>query len=411
MIKKIFLLIIIISVEICTQPLPSHYYKLWQKDSLYYLMTDKALFKFYSHQASGEFYLTKYIEGNFAPYMTIALNNDYLFLKRNDSVDVYNNSSAWDLDYQSTFVPDYNIYEWGGVNGFGPYVFIRNGDYYNLLKVEDGEITPVQDSLFMHPSQQLVFFTYPYVVIWGWVYKYVENYGFYQVAQVDNPNVNSGMTSDTLVRYFYYMNPNFEEISNLYKTVIEEPSFPAFTYEYWGINTPQIHCSLCSGTMIAKQNLYYFTRGQVTVTRNGNLAYLVSASDIFAITDNYIFLLGDTVRYSKWYAGSTFYPFSWTDVTNVKNQTLQPADFTLYQNYPNPFNPVTKIKYQLPLRSEVRLTVYDILGREIKVLVNQEKPAGTYEVQFDGSDLPSGVYFYRMETAKYSAAKKFILIK
>jgi len=121
--------------------------------------------------------------------------------------------------------------------------------------------------------------------------------------------------------------------------------------------------------------------------------------------------LGDTVRYSKWYAGSTFYPFSWTDVTNVKNQTLQPADFTLYQNYPNPFNPVTKIKYQLPLRSEVRLTVYDILGREIKVLVNQEKPAGTYEVQFDGSDLPSGVYFYRMETAKYSAAKKFILIK
>ena len=121
--------------------------------------------------------------------------------------------------------------------------------------------------------------------------------------------------------------------------------------------------------------------------------------------------MGDSVRYSKWYAGSTFYPFTWTNITNVKNQSVQPSSFTLYQNYPNPFNPTTKIKYQLPEFSNVKLTIYDVLGRQIKTLVNQEKPAGNYEVEFDGTGLPSGVYFYRIEDGKFSDTKKFILMK
>ena len=87
--KKIFLLTIIICFEVIAQPIPSHYYKLLQKDSLYYLLTDKVLLKFYSHEASGEFYLTSYIEGNFNSSMTLAINDDYLFLMRNDTVDVY----------------------------------------------------------------------------------------------------------------------------------------------------------------------------------------------------------------------------------------------------------------------------------------------------------------------------------
>ncbi|MEO6694941.1 MAG: T9SS type A sorting domain-containing protein [Ignavibacteria bacterium] len=89
----------------------------------------------------------------------------------------------------------------------------------------------------------------------------------------------------------------------------------------------------------------------------------------------------------------------------------QPQGFTLAQNYPNPFNPETKIRYLLPCSSFVTLKVFDITGREVKVLINEFKQAGNYEVTFDGSNLSSGVYYYRIETSKNFEIKKMILIK
>lgn len=86
-------------------------------------------------------------------------------------------------------------------------------------------------------------------------------------------------------------------------------------------------------------------------------------------------------------------------------------EFSLEQNYPNPFNPVTIINYQLPINNFVSLKVYDTLGEEVTILVNEKKPAGSYEVKFDGSNLPSGVYIYRLTAGNYSASKKLILLK
>jgi hypothetical protein len=96
-----------------------------------------------------------------------------------------------------------------------------------------------------------------------------------------------------------------------------------------------------------------------------------------------------------------------------------PADFYLYQNYPNPFNPVTKIKFDIPslsfpnasIGNPVQLKVFDITGREVAVLVNEQLRPGTYEVTFDGSNYPSGTYFYRLQTGDYSETKKMILLK
>lgn len=88
-----------------------------------------------------------------------------------------------------------------------------------------------------------------------------------------------------------------------------------------------------------------------------------------------------------------------------------PDRFLLEQNYPNPFNPVTTITYQLPVKNFVTLKVYNPLGEELTVLVNEEKPAGTYKVKFDGSNLPSGVYIYRISADNFSASRKFILLK
>ena len=85
--------------------------------------------------------------------------------------------------------------------------------------------------------------------------------------------------------------------------------------------------------------------------------------------------------------------------------------FSLSQNYPNPFNPSTVISYRLPVIGFVTLKVYDILGREIATLVNEEKPAGEYEVEFDGANLPSGIYFYQLKVGSFVETRNMVLIK
>jgi photosystem II stability/assembly factor-like uncharacterized protein len=110
--------------------------------------------------------------------------------------------------------------------------------------------------------------------------------------------------------------------------------------------------------------------------------------------------------------------FSTTDVEDIK---YEPSTFYLEQNYPNPFNPSTKIKYSIPQSSNVTIRVFDILGKEIETLVNEEKPAGTYEVEFNSSTISgsisakggyaSGVYFYQLKAGSFVETKKMILMK
>ncbi len=88
-----------------------------------------------------------------------------------------------------------------------------------------------------------------------------------------------------------------------------------------------------------------------------------------------------------------------------------PTRFALSQNYPNPFNPKTIINYELPITNYVSLKVYDVLGKEVVTLVNEKQNAGTYEVDFDGSNFPSGVYYYKLVATDYTETKKMILIK
>jgi hypothetical protein len=88
-----------------------------------------------------------------------------------------------------------------------------------------------------------------------------------------------------------------------------------------------------------------------------------------------------------------------------------PTKFDLSQNYPNPFNPVTKINFDLPEDGKVNLRIYDILGREVAILVNEVRTAGYYTVSFDASNFASGVYFYRLSAGNYNAVKKLVLIR
>jgi hypothetical protein len=92
-------------------------------------------------------------------------------------------------------------------------------------------------------------------------------------------------------------------------------------------------------------------------------------------------------------------------------QTLVADKYNLLHNYPNPFNPVTVIKYSIPERTFVKLTVYDMLGREVKILVNGVQSRGIYTATWDASQVPTGVYLYKLQTDKYISVKKMVLSK
>jgi fibronectin type 3 domain-containing protein len=118
------------------------------------------------------------------------------------------------------------------------------------------------------------------------------------------------------------------------------------------------------------------------------------------------------LRYNMEVILGQFFGMSGIDENNI----ALPDKFVLYQNYPNPFNPNTTLKFGLPVQSDVRLTVYDILGREVTVLLNENLEAGYHEIIWDGKnrqgkDIASGVYFYRLETEDLSDIKKMLLLK
>jgi len=106
------------------------------------------------------------------------------------------------------------------------------------------------------------------------------------------------------------------------------------------------------------------------------------------------------------------------NITSVEEEEIDevPIDYSLSQNYPNPFNPSTKIKYSVPQSSNVVIKVFDVLGNEVAILVNEEKPIGTYEVEFNSHsgivrNLTSGVYFYQLNAGEFINTKKMLLLK
>ena len=101
---------------------------------------------------------------------------------------------------------------------------------------------------------------------------------------------------------------------------------------------------------------------------------------------------------------------SLTSISGIEDEK-QFIDFNLSQNYPNPFNPSTTIKYSIPNAGNISLKVYDVLGKEIATLVNEEKSSGNYEVEFNASNLTSGIYFYQLKAGNFIETKKMILLR
>ncbi len=131
------------------------------------------------------------------------------------------------------------------------------------------------------------------------------------------------------------------------------------------------------------------------------------------IASTYIWLplkVDNNVPSIQWYDSWDLSVFDYTVGVENTAQT-EPEEFSLSQNYPNPFNPSTTIKYSIPKQSYVTLKVYDILGREAVTLVNEEKPAGNYEIIWNANKSASGIYFYQIKSGEFIKTKKMILLK
>ena len=132
------------------------------------------------------------------------------------------------------------------------------------------------------------------------------------------------------------------------------------------------------------------------------LAYPYSISKMFFTNQNNGWAVGYGGRIFKFYDSNT---------SIQENNKMLPVHFYLSQNYPNPFNPSTKISWQSPVGSHQTLKIYDVLGNEVATLVNEYKPAGSYEVEWDASKYSSGVYFYQLRTGNFVETKKMILMR
>jgi hypothetical protein len=119
-----------------------------------------------------------------------------------------------------------------------------------------------------------------------------------------------------------------------------------------------------------------------------------------------VFILSGTVLY----AGNNKH-FNNDPINKEKSSLQQSDDYKLYQNFPNPFNPVTKISYKIQREGTVTLKVYNLVGQVVGTLVNEKQNAGTYEVEFDASELTSGVYLYKLQINGFTSVKRMTVIK
>ena len=219
-------------------------------------------------------------------------------------------------------------------------------------------------------------------------------------------NVNNGLPDDFVKSLVIDLNDNI---------FVVEPSYGV----YRSIDNGTTWEVIGEGTI--KKNVQ-----SLAVNKDGDI-FVGTLKNVFMSTDageNWdqidISLTGNEIRsivvdangyvYAGTHLNGVFKSISQT--TSVKNGKANiPGDFSLSQNYPNPFNPSTSITYSLPRSSHVVLKVYNILGKEVITLVNEEKPAGNYKVVFNGSNLTSGVYFYKVQAGSFVSTKKFVLLK
>jgi hypothetical protein len=174
-------------------------------------------------------------------------------------------------------------------------------------------------------------------------------------------------------------------------------------YSVYGLAVSDTNLFALKGSGVGFNGCVYLSTDKGTTWTDVNSGLLNTTVNTLAVSEGYLFAGAD---------GSSVWRRPLSDmITSVGSEALFPVEFILEQNYPNPFNPSTKVRYSVPNSSQVTLKIFNTLGEEIAILINEEKPAGTYELTWNAENLPSGIYFYRIQAGSFVQTKKMILMK
>jgi predicted GH43/DUF377 family glycosyl hydrolase len=246
------------------------------------------------------------------------------------------------------------------------------------------------------------------------VIKMTGGYLMFYTGEAANALTGRAISSDGITWERYSNNPvlpaggtgEWDRNNYLGKVIAIEDNLDTLYMYYTGESNPGVSGSaigMATSNDTGKTWIKY-TNNPIITRSSWNSGWIESGSVLFS--QNKLWLYYDGGSTSGGRIG-----FAINDPVSVEDETTQPTEFVLKQNFPNPFNPSTVISYQLPVSSDVTLKVYDILGNEIAILVDEYKPAGRYEVEFNGSRLASGVFFYQLRASEYNFVKKMLLIR
>ncbi|HZW40648.1 MAG TPA: T9SS type A sorting domain-containing protein [Ignavibacteriaceae bacterium] len=327
-----------------------------------------------------------------------------------------NQGNNWELinrksGFYPRFLDKYNGYSIGSSDSF----YLESSTstdtfwYQRLLKTTNGGIT--WDSLsFIDADKNHV------IRVWvhsATIINLVMNASLYKTTNAGQSWFKQ--TTPIKVANFWYIDSleGFIWLHSLYKT-----TDGGITWSEKNSNALKIVFSDSTTLFGSLYNTYLFKS-----TNRGETWFELRGIETSDETYNYYFLnkdFGFAIQYSggiaKFYR-TTDGGYTWTFVGSIPNTATNQEEnnilyyFSLEQNYPNPFNPSTKINYTLPKQGLVTIKVYDVLGKEIMQLVNEEKPSGEYEVEFDGSSLSSGIYYYKIQAGEFVQTKKMVLMK
>ncbi len=231
---------------------------------------------------------------------------------------------------------------------------------------------------------------------------------YYLIRPLNYYFFNEFMRADSIGIYYYYNNCSKEWLFFDYTLAIGEyVEVPYNSYAYCDtVNMANVYKILDTTTVFFGDSVrfmkFYYSTGlddEYTVGIIPNFGFVEwNTSDFFGY-------------YSMNLFGAQLSGVVYGILTNVDEENPMPYKYSLHQNYPNPFNPSTIIEYEIPEVSFVTVKVYDVLGNEVITLVNEEKPAGNHRIQFDGSQLSSGIYFYQLTAGTFVQNKKMILLR
>jgi len=243
------------------------------------------------------------------------------------------------------------------------------------------------------------------VLLNGETIKFIERADTLPVTSIEELNLS--VRTDTL-----NLNPQSELIFSDYYYVVNSVKADSLLSNEFNVNFKCELVKLSTGEVVGEFEEVNYNKNNLE--EYGYQGYLVDCSGIEA--GEYYLRLTSSVNEA---VGLSLSDIQMDDVVleksklNVKNFRGEsiPIEYALEQNYPNPFNPTTTIRFQIPKDGMVTLKVYDILGAEVATLVNEEKVAGKYEVNFNAATLASGVYIYRLNVKEYVNVKKMVLLK